>query len=154
MPKTIISDTSCFIVLEKINELSLLYKIYGQIITTKEVASEYGQSLPDWIIIKETSDKYRKQILGFQLDKGEASVIELAIETPGSTIILDDLKARTIAQKLGIEITGTIGIIVKAKLIGVIPSIKPYLDKIRKNGFHLTDEIEKQALLIAGEIQK
>jgi predicted nucleic acid-binding protein len=92
MPRTIISDTSCFIVLEKINELDLLYKIYGQIITTNEVASEYGQPLPDWIIIKETSDKYRKQILGFQLDKGEASVIELAIETSGSTIILDDLK--------------------------------------------------------------
>ncbi|MHB8337855.1 MAG: hypothetical protein ACYC6P_14985 [Ignavibacteriaceae bacterium] len=56
MPKTIISDTSCFIVLEKINELDLLYKIYGQIITTNEVASEYGQPLPDWIIIKETSE--------------------------------------------------------------------------------------------------
>jgi predicted nucleic acid-binding protein len=151
MLRTIISDTSCFIVLEKINELDLLYKIYGQIITTNEVASEYGQPLPDWIIIKETSDKYRKQILGFQLDKGEASVIELAIETPGSTIILDDLKARTVAQKLGIEITGTIGVIVKAKQNGVISSIKPYLDKIRKNGFHLTVEIEKQALLIAGE---
>ena len=151
MPKTIISDTSCFIVFDKINELDLLYKIYGQIITTNEVASEYGQPLPDWIIIKETSDKYRKQILGFQLDKGEASVIELAIETPGSTIILDDLKARTVAQKLGIEITGTIGAVVKAKQNGVISSIKPYLDKIRKNGFHLTDEIEKQALLISGE---
>lgn len=151
MLRAIISDTSCFIVLEKINELDLLYKIYGQIITTNEVAAEYGQPLPDWIIIKETSDKYRKQILGFQLDKGEASVIELAIETPGSTIILDDLKARTVAQKLGIEITGTIGVIVKAKQNGVISSIKPYLDKIRKNGFHLTDEIEKQALLISGE---
>ena len=99
----------------------------------------------------QNSFKYRKQILGFQLDKGEASVIELAIETPGSTIILDDLKARTVAQKLGIEITGTIGVIVKAKQNGVISSIKPYLDKIRKNGFHLTVEIEKQALLIAGE---
>ncbi|MBU2506732.1 MAG: DUF3368 domain-containing protein [Bacteroidetes bacterium] len=151
MPKIIISDASCFIVLEKINEIDLLHKIYGQIITTKEVASEYGQPLPDWIIIKETSDIYRKQILGLQLDKGEASIIGLAIETPGSTIIQDDLRARTIAQKLGIEITGTVGVIVKAKLNGIIPSIKPYLNKIRKNGFHLTEEIEKQALFIAGE---
>ncbi|MHB1688922.1 MAG: hypothetical protein ACYCVH_16335 [Ignavibacteriaceae bacterium] len=92
MPKTIISDTSCFIVLEKINELDLLYKIYGQIITTNEVASEYGQPLPDWIIIKETSDKYRKQILGFQLDKGEASVIELAIKHPAVQLFLMTLK--------------------------------------------------------------
>jgi predicted nucleic acid-binding protein len=42
MPRTIISDTSCLIVLSKINELELLYKVYGQIITTPEIAQEFG----------------------------------------------------------------------------------------------------------------
>ncbi len=52
MPKTIISDTSCFIVLTNIGELDLLQKVYGQIVTTVEIATEYGEALPDWVIIE------------------------------------------------------------------------------------------------------
>lgn len=46
MPKTIVSDTSCFIVLTNIGELDLLQKVYGQIITTVEVADEFDATLP------------------------------------------------------------------------------------------------------------
>lgn len=53
MPKTVIADTSCFIVLEKINELSLLNKIYREVITTPEIATEFNKPLPDWISIIE-----------------------------------------------------------------------------------------------------
>jgi predicted nucleic acid-binding protein len=48
-PKTIISDTSCFIVLQNIGELDLLRKVYGEVLTTKEIAEEFGTELPDWI---------------------------------------------------------------------------------------------------------
>ena len=86
-----------------------------------------------------------------QIDKGESSAIALALETPDSTIILDDYKARKIAAQLGINYTGTIGVIIKAKLNGVIPSIKPILEKIKKTNFHLTVEIEMKALKEAKE---
>jgi predicted nucleic acid-binding protein len=151
MPKTIISDTSCFIILSNIKELELLYKVYGQILTTKEIANEFGEQLPDWIEIKTVTDRFRQQILEMQIDKGESSAIALALEIPDSTIILDDYKARIIAKKLGINVTGTIGVIVKAKLKGLIPSIKPILEKIKKTDFRLSNEIESQALKEAGE---
>ena len=51
MPKIIISDTSCLIILNKIGELELLQKVYGQIITTPEIVTKYGESLPGWIKI-------------------------------------------------------------------------------------------------------
>ena len=151
MRKTIISDTSCLIILTNIGELDLLRKVYGQIITTAEVADEFGETLPEWIKINAPTDKYRQKILELQIDKGEASAIALALEIPDSTIILDDQKARKIADKLGIEITGTLGVIVKAKLRGIIPSVKPFLDKIRQTDFRLSVEIERQALEEAGE---
>jgi predicted nucleic acid-binding protein len=66
-----------------------------------------------------------------QIDSGESSAIALALETPGSTIILDDYKARKIADQLGLMFTGTIGVIIKAKLSGIIPSIKPFLEKMK-----------------------
>jgi len=66
-----------------------------------------------------------------QIDKGESSAIALALETPESTVILDDYRARKIAEQLGVNYTGTIGVIIRAKIIGVIPAIKPILSKIK-----------------------
>jgi predicted nucleic acid-binding protein len=151
MPKTIISDTSCFIILSKIDSLDLLQKVYGQILTTSDIAVEFGEKLPDWVIITEVKDKFKQKILELQIDKGESSAIALVIEIPYSTLILDDFKARKIAQQLGLRITGTIGVIVKAKLTGKISSIKPYLDKIKKTNFRISSEIELQALKEANE---
>lgn len=152
MHKTIISDTSCLIVLTTIGEIELLQKMYGTITTTIEVATEYGQSLPEWIEITAPTDQYRQRILELQLDIGEASAIALALESPDCTIILDDYKARKVAQRLGVHITGTIGVIIKAKLNGLIPSILPLIQKIRQTDFRISDELEKQALIVAREI--
>ena len=151
MPKTIISDTSCFIILSNIGELDLLQKVYGHIITTQEIANEFGEILPDWVFIHSVNDKYRQQLLEMQIDKGESSAIALALEIPDCTIILDGFKARKIAVQLGLNFTGTIGIIIKAKLNGIIPSIKPFLLKIRETDFRLTSELELFALREAGE---
>ena len=116
MPRTIISDTSCFIVLTKIGALELLHQIYGQVVTTPDIAVEYGQTLPEWVEVVAVQDKMRQQLLEMQIDKGESSAIALALETPDCTIILDDYKARKIAERLGLNLTGTIGVIIKAKL--------------------------------------
>jgi predicted nucleic acid-binding protein len=152
MPKTIISDTSCLIILTNIGELDLLRRTYGSIVTTVEIAIEFGERLPEWVIIENVSDKQKQQLLEMQIDKGESSAIALALETPDCTVILDDYRARKIAEQLGVNYTGTIGVIIRAKINGVIPSIKPILSKIKETDFRLSAEIERQALLAAGEL--
>ena len=151
MLKTIISDTSCLIILTKIGELELLKRLYGQITTTSDIAAEYGEQLPVWVEIMNATDKSKQLLLELQIDKGESSAIALALEIPDSTIILDDHKARKIANQLGLTYTGTIGIIVKSKLEGLIPSIKPILAKIMQTDFRLSVEIELEALSQANE---
>ena len=151
MRKTVIADTSCFIILSNIEELDLLRRVFGEVVTTLEVLKEFGEPLPDWVIIQASEDKYRQQILEMQIDKGEASAIALALEIAGCTLVVDDYKARRIAAQLGIEITGTLGVIIKAKLKGIIVSVKPYLEKIKNTDFRLSDELMQQALHEAGE---
>jgi len=56
MHKTIISDTSCLILLDKIGELAILNKLFGTIITTTEVVDEFGQPLPVWIELRQPTD--------------------------------------------------------------------------------------------------
>lgn len=152
MLKTIIADTSCLIILSKIGKLDLLQKMYGSVSTTSDIASEFGEALPDWILIEKVADQLKQQLLEIQLGKGESSAIVLAIETPGSVVILDDYKARKIAEKLGVIVTGTLGIIVKAKSSGFIPSIKPFLAKIRDTNFRISIDLELQALNAANEL--
>jgi predicted nucleic acid-binding protein len=151
MPRVIISDTSCLIVLSKIGQLDLLHKVYGTITTTTTIAQEFGDKLPDWIQVTTVKDHFKKTLLELQIDRGESSAIALALETPESTIILDDQKARKIAKLLGLTFTGTIGVIVKAKLNGAIPSIKPILESIKQTDFRISEELEAQALKSAGE---
>ena len=151
MRKTIISDTSCFIILSKIGELDILQKLYGQIITTSDISDEFGEILPSWVLIKDVHNKQSQKILEMQIDKGESSAIALALEMEYCTIIIDDFKARKVAQNLGLSVTGTIGVIVKAKLNGIIPSIKPLINKIRQTNFRLSAEIEALALEQAKE---
>jgi predicted nucleic acid-binding protein len=98
--RVIIADTSCFIVLEKIGELDLLHQVYGQVVTTVDIAKEYGNMLPDWVVLVAVQDAARQQLIEIQLDKGESSAIALALEISGSLIILDDAKARRFAERL------------------------------------------------------
>lgn len=90
MPKVIISDTSCLIILTKIGELDLLRQLYQTVIITPEIQLEYGKQLPDWIKVQQAKDHYKQQLLEMQIDIGEASAIALALETSGNIIILDD----------------------------------------------------------------
>jgi len=151
MHKIIISDTSCFIILTNIGELHLLQKLYSKITTTIEIATEFGEPLPEWVEILSVKSKDTQRLLEMQIDKGESSAIALALEISDSLLILDDIKARKVATQLGLSITGTLGIIIKAKLEGIIPSVVPILNKIKQTDFRLSNEVELQVLKAAME---
>ncbi|MCL2027460.1 MAG: DUF3368 domain-containing protein, partial [Bacteroidales bacterium] len=127
MRRTIISDASCFIILSNVGEMDLLHQVYSEIVTTPEIADEYGKQLPDWVVISNAKNTTHQKVLELQIDKGESSAIALALETSNSTLILDDNKARKVGHSLNLPYIGTIGVIVNAKLLGIIPSIKPIL---------------------------
>lgn len=151
MPKAIISDTSCLILLDKIGELELLNKLFGTVITTPEVAEEFGQPLPVWVKIQQPVDKNYQSIIEASVDKGEASTIALAIKLDDCLLIIDDKQGRRFANRLGLTITGTIGVILDAKLNGIIPTVKPVISKIKTTNFRITEKLELLILKKAGE---
>lgn len=79
--KIIISDTSCLIALERINQLNILRQLFSSILITNEVEIEFDKSLPDWIIIQKVQNGQKKAELQQIVDDGEASAIALALET-------------------------------------------------------------------------
>jgi len=151
MPKIVISDTSTLILFHKIDHLSLLKKVYQELITTPEIAKEFGEKLPKWIKIESVTDKKYQDFLETQVDLGEASAIALAKEFDDTLLLLDDLKARKLAVKLNLRITGTLGIIHKAKQMGIIEKVKPLIDLLLKTDFRISDRIIEEILMLNNE---
>ena len=141
MNKIIISDTSCLIVLSKIEKLDLLKNLYHEILITSDVFQEFGGSLPDWIIITEVKDKQKQKEIEERLDKGEASSIALALEIENTTLIIDEIKGRKIAQSFNIDIIGTIGIILLADKKGLISDVTSLILRLVNKGFRLSDKL-------------
>jgi predicted nucleic acid-binding protein len=152
MHKIVISDTSCLILFHNIGELDLLRKVYDSVSTIPEVAQEFSEELPDWIIIESVKDKKYQEFLETQVDWGEASAIALAKEMESPLLLLDDLKARKLASKLNLKFTGTLGIIHKAKQIGAIEKIKPLIDRLQATNFRISENIITELLRKNNEI--
>ncbi len=144
--QVIISDASPLIALIDIGELDLLRLLYENVSITDIVRSEIHADLPQWITVSSNYDLKQFQILKLELDPGEASAIALALENPGSRIILDENKGRSVAKRLGLKVTGTLGIIIKAKELGLIKSGKEILYKLEKHGFWLSEPLKKQII--------
>lgn len=151
MDKIIISDTSCLIALDRINNLHILRETFDNVITTKEIEEEFGRKLPDWIQIQKVRDENKKSELERIVDKGEASAIALALETQNCILIIDEKKGRELARKLKVQIIGTLKAILLAKQKGVIPSVKPLIDQLMKTNFRLDKKVITEILKEAAE---
>lgn len=151
-PKVVIADASCLILLSKIGELELLNLLYHYVYITSEIQLEFGETLPDWIILETVKDKKYQTFLETRLDAGEASAMALAVENSNSLLILDDLKGRKLAKQLNLVFTGTLGVISKAKEENHIDQIKPILNKILQTNFRISEEVISYFLLRYEEV--
>jgi predicted nucleic acid-binding protein len=142
MPK-VITDTSCLIVLSNVGQLNILRELYKTILITPEVAAEFAEGLPEWVHITQGADPLKIRMLLSELELGEASTIALTVETPEALIILDDKKARRIAKDLGLQLTGTLGVIAKAYQTGLIANIAGLIADLRQSNFRIPRDFER-----------
>ena len=161
MPEVVISNTSPIFYLHRLRLLDLLQKLYQEIIVPKAVVAELeagrrqGEDVPEldnyeWIKIRAIRSP---QILGLSTDfgLGETEVLALALEESDSLVIIDEKLARKIARLRGLRVTGTAGVLLKAKQEGHILAVKPFIDRLQEIHFHLSDNVRTLILGIAEE---
>lgn len=147
----VLADASCLISLTAIGRLDILESLYERVIVTPEVAEEHGESLPEWVQVRDLGLNDTVRALSATIDKGEASIIALAMQTPDSRMIPDDRKARRMAASLSLPYTGLVGVLIKAKTCGTIPLLGPVLDELREANFRISESVVSEALRLAGE---
>ena len=159
----VVSNASPLIALSIINSLDLLQTLYGTIHIPEAVFYEVvirGAGRPgatavantSWIVQRAPANQQTvAQLLSVGLDLGECESIVLASELSADLLILDETHARTVARERGLPVTGTLGVLIAAKNVGLVASIKPLLAQLTAAGFYLTPQIIAHALHRAGE---
>jgi predicted nucleic acid-binding protein len=117
----VVSNTSPISNLAAIGQLELLQQLYGNIIIPPAVYQELinsGDADPatlavqtlDWIQTQPVSDRVLLETLQANLDPGEAEAITLAVEINAERLIIDERRGRNEAIRLGLQVTGLLGI--------------------------------------------
>jgi len=142
MPKDkVIVDTSCLIALENLGIVYILCDLYQEVIITQGVLDEFGKIKLKCVKVRKVKEPILKLFeQRLNLGKGEAEVITFAFRNK-YTAIIDDLTARNVAKELGIKVTGTIGILLKAERAGLVKSAYEKATELKKKGFYLPDAL-------------
>ena len=77
--------------------------------------------------------------------------VEQAREIGADRVVMDDLDARRMARRLGLELIGTIGLLLSARLRGEVPSMRGEIDRLEALGFRIAPDLVAAVLQAAGE---
>ena len=159
----IVSDTTPLIGLAIINQFELLHHLFGKIYIPQAVYDEAvvaGReeggaknevSTADWIEVVTVEDRLAVDVLLDELDLGEAETVVLAREIMADWVLMDEKKGRRKLTQLGLNKIGTVGILLKAKQVGLLPALRPHLEQLHQQGFRLSQTVIDAVLQQAGE---
>ena len=150
MRERAVTNSTCLIGLDRIGRSDVLQRSFGEVLAPPEVMTEVGLSI-GWIVTRATAQPAVTAALRMQVGLGEAAAIALALELVDVEIVLDDRKARRVARELGLNVLGTVGLMVRAKRAGIIERVGPVLSELEASGFRLTPALVGEALRLAGE---
>ncbi|MCL2187584.1 MAG: DUF3368 domain-containing protein [Defluviitaleaceae bacterium] len=156
MHKVIVNSTP-IISLCHIGKLDLLKELYGKVLIPEAVYREINakhdsvakatlDNSLDWIRICKIQNEMARFFFKSQLHDGEVEVMILGKEEEATLLIIDDKNAKNHAKYLKFNVTGTLGVLLKAKKVGHINAIKPLLDKMVSEGIYIDAKVQAYCL--------
>jgi predicted nucleic acid-binding protein len=156
----VIANNTPLVALWILGRLDLLRDLFGEVLIPQAVYSEFlatergmrqaALEQAPWIRAVPLANPRRAQIY-IGLDQGEAEVLVLAEERDSRLVIVDERKGRRYAQRLGLPLTGTMGLLLLAKEKGLISSVSPLLTDLQDNGLYLDRDLVARVIRLAGE---
>ncbi|BAU10854.1 hypothetical protein LEP3755_13460 [Leptolyngbya sp. NIES-3755] len=159
----VVSNTSPIFYLSAIGHLDLLRQLYGEIVIPTTVFNEItdvgntdasARVVPTltWIKTRSAINQAFVDTLRAELDPGEAEAIALSVELNVDRLLMDERLGRAAAMRVGLQVTGVLGILVAAKRNNLIQEVKPLLDAlIERVGFWIDARLYAEVLQTVGE---
>jgi uncharacterized protein len=160
--RPVVSNTGPLIALAMVGHLELLPRLYGRVLVPHAVLNEAtiagaGRigadeiAAADWLVGIH-ADTLPEPLLAMELGQGEAEVILMAQRLKAEWVLIDDRRARRIAeQAYGLQVKGSVGILVAAKRQGLIPTVRPILESLTTQGYYLSRRVIDRVIEEAGE---
>lgn len=159
----IVSNTTPIINFAEIGRLDLLEALLGKVVVPPAVVDELlakrdlfpkaGDAAACFRIVPPKDQLLTR---GFRAvtHAGEAECLALAMENPGSLLLLDDLQARAMASANGLPFAGTLGLLVEAKARGLVDAVAPLIRELRVSArFWISFELETRVMKDVGEFR-
>ena len=161
-PRLVVVNSTPIIALSLMGELDLLCSLYDQVVVPSAVEAEVLAGGRDgigsselleasWLRVASLQDARCADLLA-DLDRGEAEVLALAQELNADLVIIDERLARLHAKRLGLTLTGTLGVLLRAKHLGHVKAVAPLINRLRQGGIHLSDLVVTEVLALADEL--
>jgi predicted nucleic acid-binding protein len=159
----IVCDCSPLIALALCDQLALLDMIFDEVVIPERVYVEATVSeKPEALKIAayaqgkvhRAENSKPAALLGAALGKGEIEAMALYWEKGADYLLIDEDKGRRFARKNGITIIGSLGILLYAKKMSLIPAVKPLLHILRASNIRIADSLYESALKQAEELGK
>lgn len=155
----VVSNTTPLITFGELGLIEAMRSLYTEVLAPEAVLSEYERgrashplrpNLASLAWIRPQAAPAFPQ-LPSSLDEGERDAIALALSLHASRILLDERVARIVAARLGLTVTGSVGVLLAAKRRGIISLVKPHLDTMIDQGRYISPALIAQILRQAGE---
>lgn len=160
--RRVVANSTPIIVLGSIGRTRLLRDVYGEVsipeavrrevLAKRDDASRILESSPAWVNVEIAPAPDDLSLMRARLHAGEVEAIMLARSTGADLVILDDNAAKKVAKHLGIPVTGMLGILVRAKRLGLLGEVAPVLDELAGVGFYVGDRVRSLVLARAEEL--
>jgi hypothetical protein len=89
----------------------------------------------------------------FELDRGERDTLLLAAKQVKSMVIMDEKLGRNMAEYMGLQVTGTLGVLAKARSQGLIPSFSQAASQMREQGIYFHEGLMSRIATRLGEVK-
>ncbi len=159
----VVSDTSAISNLLIVGQLELIQQIYQKVVIPPTVDREvralqtFGIDLAaytsaTWLNVQVPTNDVLVDKLKEELDDGEAEAIALALQLGADRLLIDERLGRLVAVRYGLNITGILGVLKTAKMLGIISTVKPILESlVQQAGFWIDQTLYERVLEDVGE---
>jgi predicted nucleic acid-binding protein len=159
----VVADTTPLLYLSRIGRAGLLQTLYQDIIVPRTVWDEAVGARPGapgiadlvaatWIRVSDEAERAGvDRLLEEALDPGEAAAITLAELLHADILLIDERKGQAVARERGLQIRGTLGVLVDARRAGHLASLRSVLQELLAEGFRVAPALVSEALRRVGE---
>lgn len=163
--RLLVADSGPLIALARLGLLALPQQLFAEVLVTATVWGEvtgapsrgehadlHAARQRGWLKVVDDPAAIAAIFSSPLLDKGERTALSLSLSLAGSCdVLIDERRGRLAAEAAGLNVLGTLGLLVRARQLDLIGPVRPLAERLLGSGYHLARALVEKTLTAVGE---